>query len=191
MSSLDAPAIERLRSEHQQRPERIRPQDAEVWVPPKFWVLVLLAVAAILAQSTLLHVVSLRGATVSLVTVLLVWTGLRCGVTTGGLLGLCAGLVEDALGGGGTNVLGTTLVGFGAGLLNTRFFADSLPVFVSAVAGATIVRAVTTYAVLELGFGERGLFHRSSHELVWQILLNVVAAALTVLALRALGHARS
>ena len=189
MSSLDAAAIERLRPE--QRHERIRPQDAEVWVPPKFWVLLLLAVAAILAQSTVLHAVSLRGATMSLVTVLLVWTGLRCGVTTGGLLGLLAGLIEDALGGGGTNVLGTTLVGFGAGLLNARFFADSLPVFVSAVAGATIVRAATTYAVLELGFGERGLFHRSSHELVWQILLNVVAAALTLLVLRARAHAKS
>jgi hypothetical protein len=63
-------------------------------------------------------------------------------------------------------------------------------VFVSAVAGATVVRALTTYVVLEAGFGERGLFHRSSHALVWQILLNVIAAALTLLVLRAIAHAR-
>jgi rod shape-determining protein MreD len=190
VSSLNSAALERLRPENQTRPERIRPQDAEVWVPPRFWVLVLLAIAAILIQSTLFRFFSLRGSSVSLLTVLLVWTGLRCGVTTGGLLGLVAGLIEDALGGGGTNVLGTTLVGFGAGMLNARFFADSLPVFVSAVAGATIVRAITTYFVLEFGFGERGLFHRSSHALVWQILLNVIAAALTLLVLRAIAHAR-
>jgi len=122
--------------------------------------------------------------------VLLVWTGLRCGITTGGLLGLILGLVEDALGGGGANVLATTLVGFCAGLLNVRFFADSVPVFVSAVAGATVVRAVITYAVMELGFGERGSFHRVSHELVWQIVLNSIAAAIVVLVLRAIAHAR-
>ncbi len=190
MSSHSPAALERLRPEHQHKVERIQPQDAEVWTPPRFWVLVLLAIAAILIQTTLLRLVPLRGATVSLLTVMLVWTGLRCGVTTGGLLGLIAGLVEDALGGSGANVLGTTLVGFGAGLLNSRFFADSLPVFVSAVAGATVLRALTTYLVLEFGFGERGLFHRSSHELVWQLLLNVVAAALILLGLRAYAHAR-
>lgn len=190
MSSLNPAALDRLRPENEPRPERIRPQDAEVWVAPRFWVLVLLGIAAILIQSTLGRFFSLRGASVSLLTVLLVWTGLRCGVTTGGFLGLIAGLIEDALGGGGTNVLGTTLVGFGAGMLNTRFFADSLPVFVSAVASATVIRAVTTAIVLEAGFGERGLLHRSSHLLVWQILLNVVAATLTLLVLRAIAHAR-
>lgn len=187
---MNQAALERLRPENQTRRERIRPQDAEVWVPPRFWVLVLLALAAIVIQSALMRFFTLRGASINLLTVLLVWTGLRCGVTTGGLLGLIAGLVEDALGGGGTNVLGTTLVGFGAGMLNARFFADSLPVFVSAVAGATVVRAVTTYFALEAGFGERGLFHRSSHVLAWQILLNVVTAAVTLLVLRAIAHAR-
>lgn len=190
MSSLTPAGVERLRPAGAQRRERIRPEDAEVSVRPKFIWLLLLALGAIVVQSTILHSLSVGGARPSLLTVLLVWTGLRCGVATGGLLGFVAGLVEDGLGSGGANVFGTTLVGFGAGLLNVRFFADSLPVFVSAVAVATIVRGAFTYLVMEIGLGERGMFHRYSHELVWQVLLNAVTAALTLLVLRAIANAR-
>lgn len=190
MNSLTPTAIERLRLQGAEPRERVRPQDAEVSVRPKFVWLATLALAAIVAQSTILRSVSLGGAHLSLLTILLVWTGLRCGVTTGGILGFIAGLVEDGLGSGGANVLGTTLVGFGAGLLNTTFFSDSLPVFVAAVASATIVRGIVTYLVMEIGLGERGMFHRYSHELVWQVLLNAVAAAITLLVLRAIAHAR-
>ena len=183
-------ALDRLRPQGEARRERVRPGDAEISVPPKFWILVLVAIAAIVAQSTLLRAVSLRGANVSLVTVLLVWAGMRGGTSMGGLLGIVAGVVEDALGGGGANVLATTLVGYGAGLLSARFFADSLPIFVSAVAAATVVRGLVTYAVVELGFAERGSFHRVSHELVWQVLLNCAVAAVVLLAARARAHAR-
>ena len=183
-------ALDRFRPEGEQRHPRVRPEEAEVFVPPRFWVLVVLAVAAVLIQSTLLRSFSLRGAHVSLVTVLLVWTGLRCGISTGGILGLIVGIIEDALGGGGANVLATTLVGFSAGLLNVRFFADSLPVFVSAVAGATVLRGIITYLVSEVGLGVRGSFHRVSHELVWQVLLNAAVAAVTLLVLRAISNTR-
>lgn len=191
MSGLSSgAALERFRPEGEPRRERVRPEEAEVFVPPRFWVLVLVAIGAVLIQSTLLRPLSLRGAHISLVTVLLVWTGLRCGISTGGMLGLIAGVVEDALGGGGANVLATTLVGFSAGLLNVRFFADSLPVFVSAVAGATVLRSIVTYLVSEVGLGVRGSFHRVSHELVWQVVLNSVVAAITLLVLRAIANAR-
>ena len=180
----------RLRPEGAQRPARVRPEEAEIFTPPRFWVLLLVAMLAIIAQATVLRPFSVHGAQVSLVTVLLVWTGLRCGVTTGGWLGLVSGAVEDALGGGGANVLATSLIGFGAGLLNVRFFADSLPVFVSAVGAATLVRGAVTYAVSELALGVRGSFHRVSHELIWQVLLNCVCAAVVLLASRAIAHAR-
>ncbi len=183
-------ALERLRPEGAQQRSRVRPEEAEVSVAPHFWVLLVLAVAAIVMQSTLLRPLSLREAHLSLVTILLVWTGLRCGISAGGILGLAAGLIEDALGGGGANVLATTLVGFCAGLLNVRFFADSLPIFVSAVAGATILRGIVTYLMLEVGFGLRGTFHRVSHELAWQVVLNCLVAAIVLLVLRAFSHAR-
>lgn len=190
MSSFTSATAERLRQPGAEPRDRVRPQDAEVSVRPKFVWLAALALAAVVAQSTILRSISLGGAHLSLLTILLVWTGLRCGVTTGGILGFIAGLVEDGLGSGGANVLGTTLVGFGAGLLNTTFFSDSLPVFVAAVAGATIVRGIVTYLVMEIGLGERGMFHHYSHELLWQLLLNAVAAAVALLVSRVIAHAR-
>jgi rod shape-determining protein MreD len=126
----------------------------------------------------------------SLVTILITWAGMRCGITTGGLIGFIAGLIEDGLGGAGTNVLGTTLAGYAAGLLSPRFFPDSLPVFTSAVAGATILRGAVTYLVMELGLGERGMFRRLSHEIVWQVVLNVSVAAAILLVSRFIANVR-
>ena len=189
--TISSHALDRLRPEGgSRRTEAVRPQDAEVFVPPRFWMLLLLAVGAIIVQSTVLQPLSLHGAHVSLLTILLVWTGLRCGVTTGGALGLLSGAVEDALGGAGVNVIACTVTGLCAGLLNVRFFADSLPVFVSAVGLATVLRGLITYVVSELALGIRGSFHRASHELVWQCVLNCTVAALVLLAERIAGHVR-
>jgi len=167
------------------RPARLRTVDAEVSVAPRFSILVLIAIAAVVAQSTLLHGVTLRGAHVSLVTVLLVWTGLRCGVVTGGWLGLLSGLLEDALGGGGANVLSASLVGFLSGMLANRFFSDSLPVFVGALVGATAIRFAGMYLFFEFVYGERGLFIPMSHEFVWTALLNAAVGAVVLVCLRA------
>lgn len=170
------------------RAARHTPIDAEVSVPPRFWVLALIGAGAVVVQATLLHGVTLRGAHISLVTVLLVWTGLRCGVVTGGWLGFLCGMLEEALGGGGANVLGATLTGFLSGLLANRFFSDSLPVFLGALAASTAVRYATTYLFLEFAFGERALFHTLSHEFAWAALLNCAAGTVILLALRARSH---
>ena len=161
-----------------------RPVDAEVSAPPRFAVLLLLAAIAVLLQAVFAHAWTLRGAQPSLLTLLVVWTGLRCGPTTGGWLGLIGGALEDALGGGGASVLATTCVGFLSGLLSSRFFADSLPVVLAAVAGGTIVRNAIMYLVLEIGLGERGIYHRFAHATAWETLLNCAIAALAVVALR-------
>ena len=188
MSSMD-PASPSLRLRGgPARAARRRSIDAEVSVAPRFSVLLLLGLGAVLLQSTLLHGVALRGAHVSLVTLLLVWTGLRCGVVAGGWLGFICGLLEDALGGGGVNVLSATLVGFLSGLLANRFFSDSLPVFLGALAGATAVRYAATYLFLEFVYGERGLFHPLSHEFVWATLLQCALGAALLLGLRARAH---
>jgi rod shape-determining protein MreD len=161
-----------------------RPVDAEVSVPPRFSLLLLLAALAVLLQAAFGHAWTLRGAQPSLLTVLVVWTGLRCGPTTGGWLGLLGGALEDALGGGGATVLAMTCIGFLSGLLSSRFFADSLPVVIAAVAGGTIVRNAIMYLVLEIGLGERGIYHRLAHAAAWETLLNCIVAALAVIALR-------
>lgn len=185
MSTFDPPSSAlRLRG-GPARAARRRSVDAEISVAPRFSLLLLAGIIAVVAQATLLHGVSLRGAHVSLVTVLVVWTGLRCGVVTGGWLGLICGLLEDALGGGGVNVLSTALVGFFAGMLSNRFFSDSLPVFAAAIAGATAVRFASNYLIFEFVFGERGLFAPMSHEFAWTALLNCSLGAVVLLVLRA------
>jgi rod shape-determining protein MreD len=185
MSSYD-PASSSLRLRGgPARAARLRPVDAEVSVAPRFSVLALLGLGAVLLQSTVLHGATLRGAHLGLVTMLLVWTGLRCGVVTGGWLGFLCGLLEDALGGAGANVLSATLTGFLSGLLANRFFSDSLPVFLGALAGATALRFAVTYLFLEFVYGERGLFHPMSHEFVWATALNCAFGAALLLAMRA------
>ena len=171
-------------------PARARraPVDAEVSVAPRFSMLLALGIGALLVQSTLLHGLTFRGAHVSLVTVLVVWTGLRCGVVTGGWLGLILGFLEDALGGGGANTIATMLVGFGSGMLANRFFSDSLAVFLSALTVATAIRFVAAYIFFEFIDGERGLFIPLSHEFVWSALLNAIAGAVVLLAVRAYSH---
>lgn len=167
-----------------------RPVDAQIAETPRFSMLLVLVVVAVFVQATVAHAWTLRGAQPSLLTVLIVWSGLRCGPTMGGLLGLFGGALEDALGGGGANVLGTTLIGFLAGLLSSRYFADSLPVVIGAVAAGTIVRNAVTYFVLEVGFGERGLYHQLAHVTAWQVLLNCAIAAVAIVALRWWEHRR-
>jgi rod shape-determining protein MreD len=171
-------------------PARTRrvPVDAEVSVAPRFSVLLVLGLVALLLQSTLLHGVTLRGAHVSIVTVLVVWTGLRCGVVAGGWIGLILGVLEDALGGGGANTIAATLIGFGSGMLANRFFSDSLPVFLSALTAATAIRYAATYIFFEFIDGERGLFIPLSHEFVWSVLLNGLVGTVVLLAVRAHSH---
>lgn len=187
MSARDhASSTLRLRSGPKR--QRLAPIDAVVSVPPRFSALLALGLAALLLQSTLLHGVTLRGAHLSLVTLLVVWTGLRCGVVGGGWLGLILGLLEDALGGGGANTIAMTLVGFGSGMLANRFFSDSLPVFLTALAVATAVRYAATYLFFEFVDGERGLFVPMSHEFVWAAIVSAIAGTVTIVVLRALDH---
>jgi rod shape-determining protein MreD len=184
VSTLDpARADERLRI-GPNAPQRRARVDAEISVPPRFGLLAALALAAGIVQSTVLSGVEFRGAHISLLIVLVVWTGLRCGVVTGGWLGLLAGLIADALGGNGVNVLGFTLAGFGAGLLANRFFWDSFPVFIAAVAGATALCAFDSWATLAIAFGERGAFARDSHEAFWSVIVDCAVAAIALAMIR-------
>jgi len=186
--SVHDPASSSLRLRGGPARARRAPVDAEVSVAPRFSVLLVLGLVALLLQSTLLHGVTLRGAHVSIVTVLVVWTGLRCGVVAGGWIGLILGVLEDALGGGGANTIAATLIGFGSGMLANRFFSDSLPVFLSALTVATAMRYAATYIFFEFIDGERGLFIPLSHEFVWSALLNAIVGTVVLLGLRAHSH---
>jgi len=160
------------------------PVQAGAAAPPRFTTLLLIAAALALAQAAFAHAWMVRGAQPSPITVLIVWTGLRCGATTGGWLGFFGGALEDALGGGGAYVLGSTAVGFLAGLFSSRFFADSVPAVAVAVGAGTIVRNAITYVVLETALGHRGMYHRFAHATAWEVLLNCAIAAVAIVAAR-------
>ena len=119
----------------------------------------ILAVAAALAlQTTLAARFIVRGTVaVDLVLVVVVYVALSSGAATGLLTGTFAGLVQDALTGGGGVIgiggLAKTLVGFLSGIVGTQFIvAQPLPRFV-VFFGATVVHAVVfmgLYVVLDL-----------------------------------------
>jgi rod shape-determining protein MreD len=119
---------------------------------------IILAVAAALALQTTLARFVIRGTVaVDLVLVVVVYVALSSGAATGLLTGTFAGLLQDALTGGGGVIgiggLAKTLVGFLAGIIGTQFIvAQPLPRLVVFFC-ATVLHAVVfmgLYVVLDL-----------------------------------------
>ena len=107
---------------------------------------IVLAVGAALALQTTLARFVVRGTlAVDLVLVVVVYVALISGPATGLLTGTFAGLVQDALSGGGVIGIGglaKTMVGFLSGIIGTQFIvAQPLPRFV-VFFGATVLHAV-------------------------------------------------
>jgi rod shape-determining protein MreD len=112
---------------------------------------VLLATAAAVALQTTLDR-WIRGSSLDLVLVVVVYTALTSGRVAGLLAGTAAGLVQDALSGGviGTAGLSKTIVGFLAGIVSTQFIvAHSASRFVVFFL-ATVVNAIVFMGVYEL-----------------------------------------
>jgi rod shape-determining protein MreD len=88
----------------------------------------LAAIAAALALQTTLATLVIRGtAALDLVLIVVVYLALVTGPVTGLLLGMTAGLIQDALSSGiiGVGGLAKTVVGFVAGLLGTQFIVTA------------------------------------------------------------------
>ena len=116
----------------------------------------LVAIAAALALQTTLASLVIRGtAALDLVLIVVVYLGLVFGPVTGLLLGMTAGLIQDALSSGliGVGGLAKTVVGFVAGLLGTQFnVASPLFRFLVFILG-TVIHAVIfmgLYVLLDL-----------------------------------------
>lgn len=152
--------------------------DAVVNAQPRFRWLVLAAVVAALLQATLLHDPVLRGASPSLLTIVLIWSGLRGGALIGGWVGLVGGALEDALGGGGVHALGAVAVSALAGALSRRFFPESIAVFAGAIVAGTLLRDSIDYVLAEVALGQRGLWLHVSHAMAWEALWNTLLAVM-------------
>jgi rod shape-determining protein MreD len=88
----------------------------------------LIAVAAALALQTTLASLVIRGtAALDLVLIVVVYVALVSGPVRGLLLGMAAGLIQDALSSGiiGVGGLAKTVVGFAAGVLGSQFIVTA------------------------------------------------------------------
>jgi rod shape-determining protein MreD len=116
---------------------------------------VLLAIIVALAlQTTVVPFVWSGKSTIDLVLVVVVYTALQFGPTTGLLTGAIAGMAQDALSGGiiGVGGLAKTIVGFMAGTIGSQFIVTNwLPRFVVLLLGAALnaICILGLYAVID------------------------------------------
>ena len=148
---------------------------------------------AIVAQTTLLHFVSIRGATPSLVLVAVVWFAIRVDVRRAAIYGLFAGICEDVLaaGTGGAWTISTTATAMLTSVLSRGFFADSIPIVAAATAIATLVRDLIFWTVMSLEGYPGGLGALHFHQALWQALLDVIAMIVAMLIVRRFETASS
>jgi len=138
-----------------------------------------------------MHFVTWHNAEPSLVLIAVVWYALR---TDGGravLFGVIAGACEDVLGGAGTAAatgggwtISTTLTALLVSSLSQGFFADSIPIGAAAVAIATLFRRWIFWIVLSLEGYPRGFAIVHFHQALWEAVMNLLAAAVLMLAAR-------
>jgi rod shape-determining protein MreD len=153
---------------------------------PQWHVVALVLAIALVAQTTLLHSVALRGATPSLVLVAVVWFAIRVDVRRAAIYGLIAGLCEDVLaaGTGGAWTVSTTITAMLTSVLQRGFFADSIPIVAVVTGIATLVRALLFWTVMSLEGYPAGLAGTHFHQALWQALLNVAVMIAAMLIVR-------
>lgn len=145
----------------------------------------LLLALALLAQVTFLHFVTLRGATVSVVLIAVIWFAIGADARRAAIYGFAAGFCEDMLatGTGGAWTISTTLTALLAGALSRGFFADSIPLVAGIVVLSTLVRDLLFWLVMQAQGYPPGLGSLHFHRALWQAVLNgmfVVALMLVI-----------
>ncbi len=141
-----------------------------------------------LAQVTILHFFTIRGAELGVVLVAVVWYAIHADPRRAAVFGLAAGIVEDLLatGTGGAWTLSTTLTAILASVLSRGFFADSIPLVAGIVIFATLVRTLVFWLVMEAQGYPTGLGWMHFHGALWQAGFN----ALFIAAVMVIGRYR-
>jgi rod shape-determining protein MreD len=111
-------------------------------------------IIALALQTTVVPFVWSGKSNLDLVLVVVVYTALQFGPTTGLMTGAFAGMAQDALSGGviGVGGLAKTIVGFLAGVIGSQFIVtNSLPRFVVLLLGAALnaICILGLYAVID------------------------------------------
>ena len=100
--------------------------------------------AALVLNSTLLHLVAIRDTTPDLVLIFLLFLAVRRGAMSGQVAGFVVGVAEDlaSVSPLGFHALLRTLLGFGSGLLHGYLFLDALFVPLLLVIGVAIIKGM-------------------------------------------------
>ncbi len=149
--------------------------------PPWYAVAALLA-GALLAQSTLAPVLSLRGAAPPFVLLLVFWFAVRSGSLPGLAFGLFAGACEDALAWNGAPgwTFATGAIGALAGRLHGTQLAESRVWMILGAAGAALARYALFAVFEQLGGRAPELASQHLHAALWQAAYAAALAGLLV-----------
>ncbi len=156
------------------------------FVGPAWYVAGAWLLAAVLAQTTLVHYVAIRNVVPSLVLVVVVWYAIRVDARRAALYGLVAGLCEDALSAetGAAWTIATSVTALLASRLSRGFFADSIPLVTAITAIATLVRALCFWTVMAIFGYPPGLGAMHFHEALFQAALNIGVIVVAMLIAR-------
>ena len=142
--------------------------------------------AALIAQISFLHFLALRGATVSVVLIVVIWFAILADARRAAIFGFAAGFCEDmlSLGTGGAWTISTTITALLAGTLSRTFFADSIPLVTGIVIVSTLVRELIFWIVMKAQGFPPGLGSLHFHQALWQALLNAIFVVVAMLIYR-------
>jgi rod shape-determining protein MreD len=147
----------------------------------------------LVAQTTLVHYLAIRGVVPSLVLVAVVWYSIRVDARRAALYGLFAGFCEDALSTqtGAAWMISTSLSALLASRLSRGFFADSIPLATGITIIATLLRALIFWVVMALSGYPAGLGALHFHEALLQAALNAATMMVAMLVARRVEAATS
>jgi rod shape-determining protein MreD len=148
---------------------------------------------ALAVQSTLAPYLAWRGATPSLVLLVVAWYGVRTGGLRGFTFGLLAGACEDALAGstGVAWTFSTALAGLLAGRVARTWLADLQVVLVPGIAALTLFRYAAFVIALQMEGRTLGLPEAHLHVVLWQAALDAGVALILLRCVPSLGGGRA
>jgi rod shape-determining protein MreD len=156
------------------------------FVGPPWHVAALWLVAAVIAQSTVVHYAAVRNVVPSLVLVVVVWYAIRVDARRAAFFGLLAGLCEDvhSLQTGAAWTIATTLTAILTSVSSRGFFADSIPLVCVMTFVATLLRALLFWTAMGFEGYPPGLAGLHFHQALLEAALNVAVMVLAMLVIR-------
>lgn len=151
---------------------------------PSWWAIGGALLLALLFQVELSHYIVWRGASFSLVLILVVWYAMHADVRRAALFGLVAGALEDSQDTmtGGSWTIATTVTAVFANQLARRFFPDSILVICTVAFLATLLRRMIFWIMMALTMNySPGYARVHFHQAVYSSIMNAIVMAIAMI----------